>query len=169
MEMNEKVSGSFTLEATFIVSLTILLIFGFMYAGLYLREECIFHSLVEMRVLRAKRSLEEAIDSEGHMEPERIPEMPILQINPKIDLEDALTLAREIAKELGTGWSLLDPNPITVIDYKNKVGIEYYNAFKRGIPLFYKNTWVYSESFSETELVLNMEPEDFLRICRGIL
>ncbi len=163
------VKGSYTVEATVTVLVILIVVFGFFYFGMYLRECTAFHDLARMRLDRYERSLSEPVDLLGQLDIQRFSEWPVFMICPTVSFQEASSFVAELADDIGKQWVFLQPLPITMVDNSKGLEIKYQNKFKKGIPYIYRQLFHLSPVISDEKITISPEPEEFVRISRGVI
>ena len=163
-------SGSYTVEASILVSLILLILMTWFYLAFSFHDRLVFRALALFYTEAAGRMMEEPVSEEGRLEIERLNERSGILIGTYASRIDPAVL-EERFQTAADGLLLISrPETVKLRAQGREVQLSYasytsYTAMLPGLSFLYED----NEARGEIKYGLSIPPETFIRAARGLI
>lgn len=162
--------GSLTVEAGFVMGVVLTLLTAVLLLAFYLHDRATFHETVSEYAEGLRRMMEEPVDLYGALIPERLNTENIFRTGWHLDSASAAKAEREIQETADRYMFLCRVRSVSVLAEGGMVRVSYSGVFD---PPFsgdlLRLIGVETVFSGEAEHRWNLEPEEFVRLCRGLI
>ena len=168
--MKKRVNGSVTVEACFIGGLTVTVLAALIWFGLYMRDRSVIRSALLYYKEEVAAILSEPAAADGKLSLERLGEDSLVNTLSPTKKVDLLELSGGFRKRLENALLISRPEKTDARLTDRGICLEYRCSFRLPTGNWFLKILPDEGTVSgSVEVRTGLEPEEFLRICRGII
>lgn len=165
-----KESGYMTLEAALILGIVMQLMAGMFCISFYLHDRAVLYEITSYYAETMRHMLEEPVNSDGVLEINRLEEQNLFRTNGYGSDRDSEEIVQAIRREAGKRLLVSTVTGIDVGRTDQKIVVTYEAVFHFKIAKFIlKLTGIDQEIRGTVIRERTMDPEEFIRLCRGVV
>lgn len=163
-------SGSLTVEATLVLGFVLLLFLAVFYEAFYLHDRAVLRETASYYAEAMRHMAEEPVDIAGRLEAWRLEEQNIFRSNGYAGQKDPGAVETEFRQVAGQRMLMSDVKGAKAVFDGRKIRLSYSAEFRLLSNSFVSAvTGISSVWEDEIGIELKMDPEEFIRLCRGVI
>ena len=163
-------SGQYTIEAVFIFPLIVAILLLTVFYGLYLHDKV---AIDEMGLYYAKQALhllKEPVTIDGDLEIKRLEEQNILRTDGYGKHMDVGAVEARFYESAKNRLILSDLESVKIDIGEKSIAVSYAGSYRmKALTRFLSLLGIAEKFYGHAEMERTMDPEEFLRLCRGII
>ena len=163
-------NGSMTVEATLVLGVLFLLVLSAFYATFYLHDRAVIRGTAAYYAEAMRHMAEEPVDLTGRLEPWRLEDQNVFRTNGYAENADP-GIVEFLFRQAGNERMLTSEVTDARAAFEGRKISLSYTAKSRlfGDSIVSRVTGISPEWSDEIRIELKMDPEEFIRLCRGVI
>ena len=169
--MRKKIGNGFlTVEAAVLFGIILSVLTAVLYLGFYLHDRAVLGETAAYYAGVMMHMIEEPVSYGGRLEIRRLEEQDIFRVAGYGEQQDPREIEALFRKEMGDRLLMTGVEEIHAEFGQREVVFTYRARFRWRVGALVKAMLGLEETFSgEVHLKRNMDPEEFIRLCRGVI
>lgn len=162
--------GSMTVEASLVLGIVLMLILSVLYTAFYLHDRAVLKETAAWFSEAMLHMAEEPVNLDGRLEAGRLESQNIFRANGYASEEDAVKAAEAFRRTAELRMLMTRVTDVRASFEGRKIRLSYTAEFRMNVGAAVSRvTGVLPSWTDETERTLGMDPEEFVRLCRGVI
>ena len=163
-------NGSVTVEAAFILGFVMMLFLAVFSMTFYLHDRAVLRETAAYYAEAMRHMAEEPVDLDGRLESWRLEEQNVFRTNGYAEYKDPGLVEYAFRQTAAQRMLMSEVTSTKAVFEGRKIRLSYAAAFRLpGGAVIAGITGIGTEWSDEIQISLRMDPEEFIRLCRGVI